>query len=239
MWVDARDACCSSRHLQHTDLAIVKNTQDANRVSSKCDEFNYPKGGSCWVGLSMEYSGGTKVGSGSNPTCALTELPMPVANNCSELHPFICQFDNLILVKEKKTWDEALDHCRDLIVGGSISLKLRFHRDPMFDILSLNTQSEFEYAQGIASAAQMGEAWVGLRWLAGRWLWLDGHPDDGVALPVCPAKEMDCGTLSGDGRGVRDCSERRNFFCYQRPQGDEWLEGNGPSCPLDDICHNL
>ncbi|CAL8326700.1 unnamed protein product [Arctogadus glacialis] len=157
-WVDARDTCRSSRPLQHTDLAIVKNTDDAERI------------------------------------------------------------DNLIPVKKKKTWDEALDHCRDLIVGGSISLNLRFHPDPMFDILSLNNQSEFEYAQGVASAAQMGEVWVGLRWLAGRWLWLDGHPDDGVALPVCPAKEMDCGMLSEDGRGARNCSERRSFFCYQRPQ---------------------
>lgn len=37
------------------------------------------------------------------------------AQNCSIRLPFVCMNDNLILVKENKTWEEALEHCRNLI----------------------------------------------------------------------------------------------------------------------------
>uniref|UniRef100_A0A672YFE8 C-type lectin domain-containing protein n=1 Tax=Sphaeramia orbicularis TaxID=375764 RepID=A0A672YFE8_9TELE len=34
--------------------------------------------------------------------------------DCSSLYPFTCFRDNLILVKENKTWEEALEHCRSI-----------------------------------------------------------------------------------------------------------------------------
>ena len=34
--------------------------------------------------------------------------------NCSARFPFLCYVDNLVLVKENKTWEEALEHCRAL-----------------------------------------------------------------------------------------------------------------------------
>lgn len=35
-------------------------------------------------------------------------------NNCDDRLYFTCYFDLLVLVKENKTWGEALDHCRSL-----------------------------------------------------------------------------------------------------------------------------
>lgn len=34
--------------------------------------------------------------------------------DCSDKHPAICQDDNLKVVKENKTWEEALKHCREM-----------------------------------------------------------------------------------------------------------------------------
>ena len=209
-WVDARSKCRSLTQLERSDLAIVRDALVAEHVSDFCKNFSTS---SCWVGLSVEYFHWTQVGSESTVSCAMAKLPMSAANDCSEKYPYICQINNIILVKERKTWEEALNHCRDLTLE-----QIQFYKNPKYDILSLTKKREFAFAQGIVSEAQMDEAWIGLRWLAGRWVWLDGHPDDSASLPVCPAIGMYCGTLSGKGRQVRNCSERRNFFCYQRAE---------------------
>lgn len=36
------------------------------------------------------------------------------AQNCNDHFPFVCLRENVILVKENKTWEEALEHCRGL-----------------------------------------------------------------------------------------------------------------------------
>lgn len=41
--------------------------------------------------------------------------------NCSARFPSICAGDNLVLVKENKTWEEALEHCRALEPSSSSS----------------------------------------------------------------------------------------------------------------------
>ncbi|CAL8349617.1 unnamed protein product [Merluccius merluccius] len=130
-------------------------------------------------------------------------------SNCSKDFGFVCQMDNLILVKENKTWEEAIDHCRALQVDSWQNII-----NPVFDLLILHTEEEFAYARSIVREAQTDEVWIGLRWLAGRWLWMDGETDDGVSMPVCPANGMNCGTLSEKGKQSRDCVGRRNFFCF-------------------------
>ncbi|CAL8383421.1 unnamed protein product [Arctogadus glacialis] len=44
--------------------------------------------------------------------------------------------DKLVLVKQNKTWEGALEHCRALKVSRS------FYNHPMFDILSFHTEEE-------------------------------------------------------------------------------------------------
>lgn len=38
-------------------------------------------------------------------------------HSCSDQFPYLCFKNNLILVKQNKTWEEALGHCRDLGSG--------------------------------------------------------------------------------------------------------------------------
>lgn len=35
-----------------------------------------------------------------------------ITKECTSKHGFVCQDDNLVVVKENKTWEEALNHCR-------------------------------------------------------------------------------------------------------------------------------
>lgn len=34
--------------------------------------------------------------------------------SCTARFPFVCYKENVVLVKEEKTWEEALEHCRAL-----------------------------------------------------------------------------------------------------------------------------
>ena len=44
---------------------------------------------------------------------AMSNKDLKMANkDCDTLWPFYCSQDNLVLVKENKTWEEALEHCR-------------------------------------------------------------------------------------------------------------------------------
>ena len=51
--------------------------------------------------------GGDCVSISSNNTRMATQ-------NCLARFPFVCFRDNLVLVREKRTWEEALEHCRAL-----------------------------------------------------------------------------------------------------------------------------
>ncbi|CAL8316561.1 unnamed protein product [Gadus morhua 'NCC'] len=112
---------------------------------------------------------------------------------------------NLVFVEEKKTWEEALDHCRAL--GRDKSKRM--------DLLSFHDEEELSYTREMMTWAQTEEVWIGLRWLAGRWLWMDRNAGGVITLPECPANGNHCGTLSGGGQQPRNCLEKRRFFCLK------------------------
>ncbi|KAK7893198.1 hypothetical protein WMY93_022350 [Mugilogobius chulae] len=62
--------------------------------------------------------------------------------------------------------------------------------------------------------------WIGLRFLAGDWLWLDGHKSEYEAWssggkPKCPGEKLACGALvsKGDVWEARNCEEKLHFIC--------------------------
>ncbi|CAL8325610.1 unnamed protein product [Arctogadus glacialis] len=121
---------------------------------------------------------------------------------CRREYWFLCEH-NLVL-EEEKTWEEALDHCRALEPDAS-------------DLLSFHDEEELSHVQEEMTRALTEEVWIGLRWLAGRWLWMDRTAGGVISLPECPANGNHCGTLSGGGQQARSCVEKRRFFCRKLP----------------------
>ncbi|XP_014897065.1 macrophage mannose receptor 1-like [Poecilia latipinna] len=135
-------------------------------------------------------------------------------NICSETLPFVCYDDNLVLLTENKTWEEAMGRCREM---SSASYK--------YDLLSVTRPTDFSYVRDRIYRATSEEVWTGLRFLGGEWWWSDGETlDHQEMLPDCPSQWQHCGMLSKYNTAnwiSGDCSERRNFICnYVKLQED-------------------
>uniref|UniRef100_A0A3Q3FJF4 C-type lectin domain-containing protein n=1 Tax=Labrus bergylta TaxID=56723 RepID=A0A3Q3FJF4_9LABR len=68
---------------------------------------------------------------------------------------------NLMVDEVKKTWEEALEHCRETHT----------------DLTSLNSETERRLALSEIQHDRITKrVWIGLRFLGDRWLWVDGDP---------------------------------------------------------------
>ncbi|XP_072237253.1 C-type mannose receptor 2-like, partial [Leuresthes tenuis] len=131
--------------------------------------------------------------------------------SCDARLPVFCYSDNVVLVKENKTWEEALEHCRTLT-----------YNNLRFDLLSVQPGDEHDFVMGKILEANTEEVWTGLRFLAGEWLWVNGADMLYTGLPPCPILWQHCGALSKINTGsVKpvDCMERKNFLCYSSVSG--------------------
>ncbi|XP_037327199.1 dromaiocalcin-1-like [Pungitius pungitius] len=103
---------------------------------------------------------------------------------------------NISVVVEEKSWEEALEHCRGI----------------NSDLSSLHSDTDN------MAAPITDRAWIGLRFLGDRWLWVNGDPLEYQAWSdggdqQCPMQNR-CGALNKGGLWEnRDCEERLNFIC--------------------------
>ncbi|XP_075868945.1 macrophage mannose receptor 1-like [Nelusetta ayraudi] len=136
------------------------------------------------------------------------------AKDCARKYAAVCQDDNLVIVKEKKTWEDALNHCRKIDSSCEGSPKACTYK---YNLLSLQ-DSDYQYVRDRIYSATTDEVWTGLRFLAGSWWWMDGRKvTNNGQLPSCPSQQRHCGTLSKYDTNnwiIRDCAEKRNFVCY-------------------------
>uniref|UniRef100_A0A4W5RED9 C-type lectin domain-containing protein n=1 Tax=Hucho hucho TaxID=62062 RepID=A0A4W5RED9_9TELE len=100
---------------------------------------------------------------------------------CTEQYPILCFDLNVVLVKENKTWEEALEHCRENYT----------------DLTSLLSENDQLLVQRMMNSkgAQTDHVWTGLRFLASTWLWVNGDPVEYQAwtegrLPHCPTQHL-------------------------------------------------
>ncbi|KAM9364894.1 uncharacterized protein KZ484_011088 [Pholidichthys leucotaenia] len=232
-WKNAQAFCRE----HHTDLATVRNKQDNEKLKGKG-----------WIGLYRDsstspwkWSSGEELSSftlwgddepDDDENCVWEEKGKWHSDDCDEENDFHCYDedvvsvmenqtleDGLILVKENKTWEEALDHCRSLVIadtGDPASL----HGNQSYDLATLrSTPDDHVSARERAQNATTDEVWTGLRFLAGQWVWVGGEQVQYDDLESCPTPRS-CGVLEKNGNasfGIRSCEERKNFLCYKRP----------------------
>uniref|UniRef100_A0A3Q3AZI1 C-type mannose receptor 2-like n=1 Tax=Kryptolebias marmoratus TaxID=37003 RepID=A0A3Q3AZI1_KRYMA len=76
-------------------------------------------------------------------------------NTCASIKPFICYDDKVILIKENKTWEEALYYCRD-----------HYH-----DLVTITNLDEQRWVQEKVKNASTPFVWMGLRYSCALDLW--------------------------------------------------------------------
>uniref|UniRef100_UPI0037E96B60 snaclec VP12 subunit B-like n=1 Tax=Semicossyphus pulcher TaxID=241346 RepID=UPI0037E96B60 len=113
---------------------------------------------------------------------------------------------HLIVDDVQKTWEEALQHCRETHT----------------DLTSLHSETEKLLALTEIQHDHITErVWIGLRYLVDSWLWVDGDtvvyeawPQGGDQDFQCPIRKR-CGALTKEGQWENwDCEEKLNFICY-------------------------
>ncbi|XP_044037337.1 uncharacterized protein LOC122868941 [Siniperca chuatsi] len=221
-WRDAQAYCRE----KHTDLITIRDANENQALFS----------GQGWIGLYREDSAEWKwsrrdeianftswdIGEpddGQNCAFKYTKKDKWDSDPCDVKHSFMCYNETLVLVKEKKTWEEALMHCRALeaVDPNKPATAYQNHR---YDLATLLTPDDHDFAREKAQGATTDEVWTGLRHLAGHWVWVGGggrvQYDN---IKGCPTQRF-CGVLLMTPAtlfDIRDCSQRKNFLCYKKP----------------------
>ncbi|XP_073721191.1 snaclec rhodocetin subunit delta-like [Misgurnus anguillicaudatus] len=106
----------------------------------------------------------------------------------------------LIVVKEKKSWEDALQYCRT-------------HHTYLASL-----PTDLHFIQAKQTTADTSSVWTGLRFLAGSWFWLSDEDLGYLSsqLPSCPANYTYCGSLNLETQRWenKNCMEELNFVCY-------------------------
>ncbi|XP_025761453.1 C-type mannose receptor 2 [Oreochromis niloticus] len=215
-WTQAQSYC----RYHHIDLASGLDQVDGGELMMMKKKRD-PS--SAWVGLfrdSWRWSDGSDFSfrywdmqlfndTQSNKTCAMTLLNRSgkwSSDECDKEKPFFCYDDKVILVKENKTWEEALYYCRDKYL----------------DLVSITNLEDQQWVQEKAKNASTPFVWLGLRYTCtlGFWFW--------VTDEVVEYKNWDSdGTTDGcDMSAAMESGEKHkwfnkldnnlfNFFCYK------------------------
>eukprot|EP00064_Thunnus_orientalis_P006642 superscaffoldBa00000701_g6660 len=221
-WSQAQSFC---RH-QHTDLVTIRN---------EIENLDFLPGQG-WLGLyradstsKWKWSRGDEIANfttwkGNEPdldeNCAYKRKFDHAwhSHPCSYTHTVMCYDERLVLVKEQKTWEEALVHCRALeaVDPNQPADSYRNHR---YDLATLLTPDDYNFAREKVQEATIDEVWTGLRYLAGQWLWISGEEVQYMDIHGCPSQRF-CGALVKNGTSflkIRNCKQRKYFFCYKKP----------------------
>lgn len=236
-WFGAQERC----RQRHTDLAPVSVPRDQQRLSNLVD-YQQTFG---WIGLYRDpdnvtagwrWSGGTYMTfqnwgymypASSSRHCAhmRTHNKRWYEYNCYHYQPFFCF--NVVVVTEEKTWEEALEHCRErhgdlasLLSETEVLLVLKEVRKKTAMQSGLWTKDQ------LSIGTEEQRLWIGLRYLGDRWLWVNEDPMENYQAwspeeggrggrASCPGRDRLCGVLTMEGRWEsRDCGERHRFICY-------------------------
>uniref|UniRef100_A0A3P9CB26 C-type lectin domain-containing protein n=1 Tax=Maylandia zebra TaxID=106582 RepID=A0A3P9CB26_9CICH len=205
-WSEAQRYCRE----KYTDLAKVFDMTDMSRLRNSAQNQ-----GEAWIGLNNN-TGGNRTWHWSLPGVEYIHNDSSwnldgrtgkwSSDECGKEKPFFCYDDKLILIKENKTWEEALDYCRES------------HRG----LVSITNLQEQGWVQDKAKNASSPFVWLSLRYSCtlDLWFWINDKL-------VCyekwsrEGKTEDCGRAVGMQSGgqyewvsQRD-NEKYNFVCFK------------------------
>ncbi|XP_036407620.1 C-type mannose receptor 2-like [Megalops cyprinoides] len=219
-WTEAQRYCRE----KHTDLVSVRNQTENEEVKRLIPDNKW-----VWIGLYRDswkwsdqenssfrnWSSGEPNNAGGQESCAQVQLKGTERGGwrdaaCNERLPFFCYSSefiyshNLILVRENKSWNEALSYCRQHHV----------------DLVSVSTEQLQHWVERRAQAASTPYVWLGLRYtcVLHFWFWVSG---EGVCYQNwAPGNGTgECGNTgaveSGGGRQWVSLpeTEELNFIC--------------------------
>ncbi|GAA6093468.1 macrophage mannose receptor 1-like [Tachysurus ichikawai] len=205
-WITAQKYC----RQMYGDLATITTEEEYNKVVTVAGDSFW-----AWIGMNRsapelnvwQWSDGEKTNftkwhfnEPNNETipgenCVVMNPYGWYDDACQLRHSSICS-KNFMLVKEKKTWEEAHQHCRTYYSNFS--------------------QIELGLFKTDTEEAQTASVWTGLRFLDGKWFWVNGVQLDSLAsLPTCPIQPYRCGAYNFNTYvwENRDCNEELNFLC--------------------------
>lgn len=133
--------------------------------------------------------------------CAALDAGYWVNFDCDSVVKSYYCYRLLILVNENKTWEEALQYCATNYTG----------------LASLTYETQLFQAKKELALSQTVHVWTGLRFMDGKWFWLNGKaPETLASLPSCPARLYRCGALNITTSiwENQDCNKKLNFLCY-------------------------
>ncbi|XP_048092029.1 macrophage mannose receptor 1-like [Alosa alosa] len=217
-WADAQRYCREN----HTDLACVRNQTENDKI----EDVRGSRG--AWIGLfrdAWEWSDGSSSSfrhwnTGEPNDVDGKEFCAEIQNasgarwndrGCYHRSHFICSEDKLVLVRDNKTWLEALQYCREHHV----------------DLVSVTSERVQRWVRERAKGASTAHVWLGLRHACGLgWFWVCGET-------VCynhwaPGQEQveSCkhrvgAVESGGGQWVSNLTEtdKLNFICICTVEG--------------------
>ncbi|XP_034006135.1 C-type mannose receptor 2-like isoform X1 [Trematomus bernacchii] len=212
-WLEAQSYCRE----HHTDLVSgfkqMNSTQFKETIETVSNPDNY-----LWIGLfrdTWSWSDGKNFSfrhwedsfeDVPSKTCAVTTKPNGKwsSDTCTNKKPFYCYDvpDKVILIKEKKTWDEALTYCREN------------HRD----LVSITDSHQQRWVQERAKMADTEFVWLGMRYTCtlDLWLWVI---DRLVCYDHWATDQMDeqcgmAGVMERDGEWYKKPDHKKfNFIC--------------------------
>nr|XP_019961810.1 PREDICTED: macrophage mannose receptor 1-like [Paralichthys olivaceus] len=177
-------------------------------------DISLSRGENVWIGLFREtwkWSDGSSFNfrnwDQQNPDkgeCALIKSEKWKSNDCKETKPFICYEDKIKLIKQNKTWQEAMDYCRE-------------HHN---DLISITDVHQQRWVQERAKNAQTEFIWLGLRYTCtlDMWFWVTGEDfiyDNWESCP--PTQGCYSGAAMKTDEGykwvTRRDNETFNFIC--------------------------
>ncbi|KAJ8245121.1 hypothetical protein GJAV_G00274950 [Gymnothorax javanicus] len=213
-WCDAQRYCRS----HYTDLVSIKDETQHGEVNQAAG----PEG-SFWIGLmhtDREWSDGTCVtewesglGIGAESCVYVNKWDTKInTEQCDLNREGICYKDQIHLIREKKSWEDALDYCINHYEG---MLRIESPEDQLL------VQAELE------KRGATGHVWLGLRQsrFFGFWIWANGLSVgwsnwEGGSQPQQPLSHI-CGAIATSGPGKfkwsdQDCFLKNYFLCEGR-----------------------